>query len=182
MLIGIYGRSSSAVQVAMAHLFFNLSGILIWYVVPVMRKPPIAAAKFLGRTTSKYRWFAVAYVAVAFFLVPLTIFGLSLAGWQVLVGVGVPVLLLIAAIVVLKVLQIKRQEVLPEKLQTMKFLPVWMRSLEPIDKLFKLLKNAIPCCQSNSPDLEPMSATRNDAYHSPAEIKDGRPPFNESPV
>merc|ERR1711998_146922 len=46
-------------QVAYAHLFFNLSGIVVWYVVWPMRALPVSAAKFLGNTTAKYRWFAL---------------------------------------------------------------------------------------------------------------------------
>ena len=67
-------------QVALAHLFFNLSGILIWYPVPVMRKLPIKMAKSLGNTTAKYRWFAVTYIFFMFFIFPGIIFGLSIPG------------------------------------------------------------------------------------------------------
>ncbi|KAI0222244.1 Sodium-dependent phosphate transport protein 2A, partial [Lamellibrachia satsuma] len=52
------------------HLFFNIFGILIWYPVPAMRNVPVTLAKCLGNTTAKYRWFAVAYLAVMFFMLP----------------------------------------------------------------------------------------------------------------
>merc|ERR1719326_1744783 len=57
-------------QVAYSHLLFNLSGIVIWYVIWPLRAVPISAAKFLGNTTADYRWFAVAYLALCFFLIP----------------------------------------------------------------------------------------------------------------
>jgi sodium-dependent phosphate cotransporter len=41
-------------------------------------------AKKLGETTAKYRWFAVVYIVFAFFLLPIIVFALSLAGWLVL--------------------------------------------------------------------------------------------------
>merc|ERR1711998_733842 len=66
-------------QVAYAHLFFNLTGIVIWYGIWPMRRIPINAAKFLGDTTAKYRWFALAYLAVCFFIVPAIIMGISIA-------------------------------------------------------------------------------------------------------
>ena len=55
---------------AYAHLFFNLTGIVIWYVIWPMRRFPINAAKFLGDTTAKYRWFALAYLFMCFFVIP----------------------------------------------------------------------------------------------------------------
>ena len=80
-----------SLQIAMCHLFFNISGIVIWYPLPFMRKIPIKGAKFLGNTTAKYRWFAFMYLAIMFFVFPALVLGLSIAGWQVLVGIGVPV-------------------------------------------------------------------------------------------
>ena len=46
-----------------------------------MRNVPIALAKKLGEITAEYRWFAIVYIVVSFFLLPLIIFGISLAGW-----------------------------------------------------------------------------------------------------
>merc|ERR1711988_249046 len=66
-------------QVAYAPLFSNLSGIVIFYVIWPLRALPINAAKFLGNTTAKYRWFALAYLFLCFFLIPLIFMGLSLA-------------------------------------------------------------------------------------------------------
>lgn len=44
---------------------------------------PIPMAKKLGEITAKYRWFAVLYIVSAFFVIPLIVFALSLAGWSV---------------------------------------------------------------------------------------------------
>merc|ERR1719193_1994391 len=41
-------------QVALAHFFFNISGILLYYPIPFMRFP-IPASMFLGDTTAQYR-------------------------------------------------------------------------------------------------------------------------------
>merc|ERR1719331_2981710 len=40
-------------QVAYSHLFFNLSGIVIFHCIWPLRALPINAAKFLGDTTAK---------------------------------------------------------------------------------------------------------------------------------
>merc|ERR1711871_292250 len=66
-------------QVAYAHLLFNISGIAIWYGIWPLRAVPINAAKFLGATTAVYRWFAVAYLFLCFFVIPAIIMGISLA-------------------------------------------------------------------------------------------------------
>ena len=73
-------------QVALSHLFFNISGILLWYPVPFMRRIPISLAKKMGDTVAKYRWFALVYLVLVYLLFPVSVFGLSLAGWQVSAG------------------------------------------------------------------------------------------------
>ncbi|KAL8564531.1 hypothetical protein ACOMHN_003289 [Nucella lapillus] len=127
-----------SLQVAFCHLFFNISGILIFYPLPFFR-PSIPAAKFLGNTTAKYRWFAIVYLLCMFFLLPLTIFGLSIPGWYVLAIVLIPIALLAITISIIKCLQAKRPERLPAKLQNWKFLPKALRSLEPYDRRMKKL-------------------------------------------
>ena len=67
----------NAVQVALVHLFFNIFAILIFYPIPFLRFP-IPMSKFLGETTANYRWFAIVYLIGMFFLLPLSIFALSL--------------------------------------------------------------------------------------------------------
>ncbi|XP_012381930.1 sodium-dependent phosphate transport protein 2B [Dasypus novemcinctus] len=133
----------SSLQVALCHFFFNISGILLWYPIPFTRLP-IRLAKGLGNVTAKYRWFAILYLIIFFILIPLAVFGLSLAGWPVLVGVGVPILLLLLLVVLLRILQSHCPRVLPRKLQDWNFLPLWMHSLKPWDHLISLLTS---CCQ-----------------------------------
>ena len=48
--------------------------------MPFLRKLPIFLAKQLGDISANYRWFAIVYLLGVFFILPLTIFGLSLAG------------------------------------------------------------------------------------------------------
>ena len=64
-----------------SHLFFNVSGILLFYPIPFMRFP-IRMAKLLGDTTAKYRWFAIAYMVIMFIILPLLVMAgrLSFAG------------------------------------------------------------------------------------------------------
>ena len=135
-----------ALQIAFCHLFFNISGILLWYPIPYLRRVPISFAKTLGNKTADYRWFALAYLVFGFFLLPAAVFGLSLAGWQILLGVAIPFLLLFLFIVVVNILQRKAPGHLPEVLHDWEWLPKWTRSLEPHDRMFRKVKELRPTC------------------------------------
>lgn len=43
----------STMQISLCHLFFNITGIIIWYPIPFMRRLPIGAAKYLGTITAE---------------------------------------------------------------------------------------------------------------------------------
>ncbi|XP_022084735.1 sodium-dependent phosphate transport protein 2B-like [Acanthaster planci] len=140
-------KLKNSLQIALCHLFFNISGILLWYPLPFMRKVPIFLAKTLGNTTAKYRWFAIFYLVVMFFLVPLVVFGLSLITVWLLLAVGLPVLLLGIFVIVVNVLQRKKPDVLPKKLRNWDALPLWMHSLAPMDRLItRVLRSLTRCC------------------------------------
>jgi sodium-dependent phosphate cotransporter len=69
--------TTEALQVALAHLFFNISGIIIWYPIPFMRAVPLHAARQLGKGTRVWKGFPLVYIVVMFFLVPLLFLGIS---------------------------------------------------------------------------------------------------------
>lgn len=141
-----------AVQVALCHLFFNITGILIWYPIPWMRRVPILLAKLLGGVTAKHRWFAIVYIVIVFLVIPACIVALTLAGKNVFIGVSVPFLILVIFIVAVNILQQKFPRGLPRILRTWNFLPLWMHSLAPYDICFQKLAccgKCCSCCQSN---------------------------------
>ncbi|XP_055286599.1 sodium-dependent phosphate transport protein 2A [Moschus berezovskii] len=147
-------KLSSAFQIALCHFFFNISGILLWYPVPCTRLP-IRMAKALGKCTAKYRWFAVLYLLLCFLLLPSMVFGLSMAGWRAMVGVGAPFGALLAFMVLVSVLQSRSPWCLPKWLQTWDFLPPWMHSLKPLDRL---ITRATLCCARPEPRSPPLPA------------------------
>ena len=141
-------KLSSALQLALVHLTFNISGILLFYPIPKFRWP-ISMAKKLGEITAKYRWFAVFYLMVMFFVIPALVFALSLIHVIVLgVFVGL-VVLVILIVVIVNFLQNKCPKRLPTFLQCWEFLPTFLRSLEPYDKmLMKVVEYfKFPCCK-----------------------------------
>jgi uncharacterized membrane protein len=76
-MAALAGTSKNAMQVALAHLFFNLFGILIWYPIPFMRRVPLYAATQLGKTTRAWKGFAFVYLGVMFMAFPLLLYAIS---------------------------------------------------------------------------------------------------------
>lgn len=73
---------SAALAAALAHLFFNLTGIAIFYPFRSARKIPIFLAKNLAYQCSKRRYFAFIYVLVIFILIPLSVILLRKFVWR----------------------------------------------------------------------------------------------------
>jgi len=71
LLASLVTGSSTAVSVALAHLFFNISGILLFFPIPKLRRIPIALAKGLGRKAAVSRRYAIIYVIGVFYVTPL---------------------------------------------------------------------------------------------------------------
>jgi len=61
----------AAVKVALAHLFFNLYGIAIFLPIERLRRIPIRLAEKLGDWAITNRAYAVGYIGVVFFVIPL---------------------------------------------------------------------------------------------------------------
>ncbi|XP_053273530.1 solute carrier family 34 member 2a [Pleuronectes platessa] len=170
---------ANALQIALVHFLFNISGILLWYPIPFTRIP-IRLAKGLGNITASYRWFAAVYILCCFFVFPLFVFSLSLAGWQALVGVGAPLVLMLIIIIVINVLQKQKPRCLPAVLRSWDFLPLWAHSLAPWDKVVGVITSkcccCCKCCQIAAEDpehnekecLEKDQKTHTEVYDNPA--------------
>lgn len=143
-------------QVAYAHLLFNICGITMLYVIYPMRQFPINTAKFLGNTTAKYRWFAIIYLFAMFLILPGSFVGLSLAGTIPLLTVTFAIILIGLIISVINIMQTRCKNRLPQKIQTWNFLPTWMRTLEPYDNMIckpivQYMKRCpFKCCWNNT--------------------------------
>ncbi|XP_017278870.1 solute carrier family 34 member 2b [Kryptolebias marmoratus] len=145
---------ANSLQIALCHFFFNIMGILLWYPIPFMRVP-IRLARGLGNKTAKYRWFAALYLFLCFLVFPLSVFGLSLAGWEVLVGVGVPIVVLFIAVVIINVMQSRWPRYLPKVLRSWEFLPRPLHSMAPWDRVVTSSmafcgKHCCCCCKCSS--------------------------------
>lgn len=143
-------RIRYTLQISFCHLFFNILGILMFYPIPFTRFP-IQLAKILGNTTAKYRWFSVLYLLCMFLFFPAAVFGLSMAGMVVFMVVLIPILLILVAVVAVNIIQRKAPHVLPEKLRNWLWLPEWMRSLDPLDRVISAVVGRCGCCQRLCP-------------------------------
>ena len=105
---------------------------------------PIEMAKMLGDTSAKYRWFSVIYLIGMFFFLPLAILGLSIVcGKEMFTTIGGLLLFVLVFIILVNVLQSHKPNLLPKWLKNWNVLPLWMRSLEPLDKRIKYITDKI---------------------------------------
>ena len=63
------------------------------------------------------------------------ILGLSIAGLGVLFGILVPIVIILLIVLLINILQSKKPEWLPTRIKNWDFLPLWMHSLDPLDKV-----------------------------------------------
>ena len=63
--------------------------------------------------------------------------GLSIAGISVLFGILGPIVIISLTVLVINILQVKKNHWLPGILKDWEFLPLWMHSLDPMDKVCK---------------------------------------------
>ncbi|XP_053337792.1 solute carrier family 34 member 2b isoform X2 [Clarias gariepinus] len=166
---------ANSLQISLCHFFFNIFGILLWYPVPFTRVP-IRLAKGLGDCTAKYRWFAIIYLVTCFLIMPLAVLGLSIAGWQYLVGVGVPVVVLMILVIVINIMQSRWPRYLPPALRTWDFLPRPLHSLKPWDRIVTKVmgfcgKRCCCCCKCSKKvevDKEEKNKKGFEMYVNPA--------------
>ena len=111
-------------------------------------------AKKLGKLTAKFRWFALVYIIMLFFVMPgifvaLTFIDSKGIAMYTFLGIAIFLAILVA---LLKFIQSKEslKQKLPEFLHTFEFLPKPLRSLEPYDKIL----TSLTCCKKCSADPE----------------------------
>ncbi len=133
-------------QISLCHMFFNIIGILLFYPIPFLRFP-IGMAKFLGNETAKYRWYAIVYLIGMFFLLPMSVLGLSFGGVVVVLAVLIPIIVLLIIIAIIKSFQKRCPAKLPPVMRNWKWLPEPLRSLAPYDRIFA----GCACCNKCRP-------------------------------
>lgn len=70
-LLAALAGNVMGLAIALVHVLFNLSGILLFYPLPAARRIPIAIARWMGGIAAKHRAVAILVIVVVFFLIPL---------------------------------------------------------------------------------------------------------------
>jgi solute carrier family 34 (sodium-dependent phosphate cotransporter) len=69
-ILAAISQSDTALSIAIAHLLFNLFGVLLFFPIPLFRNFMVNCAQFLGKMTQRNRSLALLYVLLIFFLIP----------------------------------------------------------------------------------------------------------------
>jgi sodium-dependent phosphate cotransporter len=77
LMAAMVSSKVQALQIALVHLFFNLTGGLIWYPIPFMRRFILRECTFVGRLTHHWRGFPVVFITNMYFVLPLLVLGIS---------------------------------------------------------------------------------------------------------
>ena len=76
-LIAAISQSEAAIYLAIAHLMFNLIGVIIFLPFPLLTRIPVKIASKLGSATLNNRIVGFAYILIVFFLIPFMLISLS---------------------------------------------------------------------------------------------------------
>ncbi|MEJ2504026.1 MAG: Na/Pi cotransporter family protein, partial [Gemmatimonadota bacterium] len=63
-------NAEAGLTIALAHLLFNVTGILLIYPIPRIRRIPLDAARALARVAVESKTLAILYVVILFYAVP----------------------------------------------------------------------------------------------------------------
>ncbi len=69
-LSGAFSKSETAISVAIAHVLFNVIGLIIYFYIPKTLNTTVTIASILARFFEKYRLFFLVYIAIIFFIIP----------------------------------------------------------------------------------------------------------------
>lgn len=69
-----------ALEIALVHLLFNITGAILIYGTPFLRNLPILAAQTLAEMATGHKYIAFAYIFSVFFLIPTILLGFTSIG------------------------------------------------------------------------------------------------------
>jgi sodium-dependent phosphate cotransporter len=67
-----------ALQIALVHLLYNVSGVFLFMTLPFLRSLPLRSSEWLGRRVEQNRIWAATYIGGVFFVVPGFVFAVEL--------------------------------------------------------------------------------------------------------
>lgn len=73
----IESNNKDQIKIALCHVWFNVLGIVIWYIFPVMRNVPLSYSNFMRNTVEQKRYIALLFWICVYVVIPLTVLGIS---------------------------------------------------------------------------------------------------------
>ncbi len=70
LLASLATGSPAALTIALVHLMFNLTGILVFYPLPMVRQIPVRLALFMSELVVKNRMYGIILILVIYFAIP----------------------------------------------------------------------------------------------------------------
>merc|ERR1712137_48640 len=98
LLASLVSMKFGAVQIALVHLLFNITGITMWFPIPPLRQIPLRAAELLGVYASYFRFVPGLYILIMFAIVPATCVAMSELCKASIAGGVIVVLILLAGL------------------------------------------------------------------------------------
>lgn len=77
LMASMVSSKVEALQIALVHQFFNLTGAIMWYPIPLLRQIPLKASRKLGLITKEWRNFPVMFILVVYYAIPILVMGIS---------------------------------------------------------------------------------------------------------
>jgi len=71
LLAALATGAIAGMEIAIVHLLFNVFGILLIYPIAKIRYIPVTLAEKLAEIAAKKKWIAIAYVGIAFIVIPI---------------------------------------------------------------------------------------------------------------
>jgi sodium-dependent phosphate cotransporter len=69
-LLATIGLSNISIQIAMAHILFNVLGVALLYILPFLRNYLIVLARYCGHQVAEKRILGVLGILLVFFIIP----------------------------------------------------------------------------------------------------------------
>lgn len=69
-ILAALATGPAGLTLALAHLLFNITGTLIFFPIPAMRKIPMFLSRALTQLAMQSKWYVLAYVVGVFFILP----------------------------------------------------------------------------------------------------------------
>ena len=146
LLAAMVSDNIDALQVALCHLFFNVTGIVIWYPIPFFRNIPLNGARTLGRATRRSRLVPPIYILAVFFVIPLLLLGISALFEEKTVGftvLGSFVVIAVALVIVRFAWWWKRQDGHAKCLQCLDKREAYNKTMKTLPEDMELLKKKV---------------------------------------